>query len=89
MRTLMLSPLLVAAALAGCATAPDTPSATAGKADGKQAAVGSFTDTTPLTGSRFARSTTDRNVRVIGNDAAREDATEVRSIGNLVGARSN
>lgn len=89
MRTLMLSPLLVAALLAGCATAPDTPATTAGKADDKQAAVGSFTDTTPLTGSRFARSTTDRNVRVIGNDSAREDAADVRSIGNVVGPRSN
>lgn len=89
MRTLLLSSLLVSAALAaGCASAPEPTTAAAGKA-GDQQAVGSFTSTTPLTGSRFARSTTDRNVRVIGNDAAREDAADVRSIGNVVGPRSN
>ncbi|MFO1329866.1 MAG: hypothetical protein U1F56_21080 [Rubrivivax sp.] len=84
---LALSTALCSALIAGCASAPET-SAPTPQADKGSAA--SFTDTTPLTGSRFAKTGTDRTVRVIGNEAARTDVgADVRSLSNTVGARGN
>ena len=86
----MMRPLFVlslsSALLAACASAPEPEAKPqAGAAD-----TPSFRDSTPLTGSRFSKSGTDRNLRVIGNDAARtEIGQDVRSISNTVGARGN
>jgi|JI10StandDraft_1071094.scaffolds.fasta_scaffold905253_2 hypothetical protein len=76
---------LLAAGLAGCASSPDAPKSAATASDGPS----SFVATRPLTGSRLMQRSTDRNVRVIGADEARTDMSDVRSISNAVGARSN
>lgn len=72
-------------ALAACTSLPEAP-ATAGSRAEAPAAAG---DTTPITGSRFVRKSNDRNVRVIGNDGARTELSDVKSIGNAVGSRGN
>lgn len=83
LRTLPLLMLV----LAGCAGGPETPRAAqaTSAATPQQEAV----DDTPITGSRFARRSSDRLVRVIGQEAARSDMSNVRSLGNEVGARGN
>jgi hypothetical protein len=43
----------------------------------------------PQAGTRFVNRSTDRSVRVIGNQDAKDDARDMRSIGNNVGMRSN
>jgi hypothetical protein len=73
--------------LAACASAPSQPAGAASPADG---AATAGPDGRPLTGSRLSRETTDRTLRRIGNQTFRQDeAQNIRSINNDVGARSN
>lgn len=86
MRTLLIT-LLPTLALAACTTAPEAPTALA--AASAASAGAREGDSERLTGSRLSRQTNDRTVRSIGAEPARADMSEVRSIGNAVGARGN
>lgn len=84
MRSILLT-VAFTLALAGCASSPEPAQTGAAPA----AAPKGFNDTRQITGSRLVQRSTDRNVRIIGADEARTDMSDVRSIGNAVGARGN
>lgn len=78
-------PLLVAAALAACASAPEPAAPAADASSGTQ-----VTDAAPTTGSRLARQTTDRTVKRIGNQSYKQDdAPNIKGQANELGAKSN
>jgi hypothetical protein len=72
--------------LAACASAPVAPTVAGPAATGPTSIAGA---TPAPTGTRLPNKGIDRAPRTIGNQAYKEDAHEIRSIGNEVGARSN
>ena len=79
--------LLLAGGLAACPSGPEAPATAAAPAQAGQGKT--FVSNHGITGSRLMQRSTDRNVRIIGADEARSDMSDVRSISNAVGARSN
>jgi hypothetical protein len=75
-------------ALAACSSTPPAEQAAAPDGAAKPTNV-VYPEGPPKTGTRFANRSTDRSVRMVGNQDAKDDAREIRSLGNSVGARSN
>ena len=84
MRTLVA--LASAAALAGCAAAPEVPPEAAAVAP--SATQVAAAQQRPLTGSRLTRSSTDRALRTIGQQEL-DSEHPITSLGNEVGPRTN
>lgn len=73
--------------LAACASQPETAANASAKPtiEGESSLAGGY-----QTGSRTSWRNTDRMIRAIGNQSFKQDdAANIRSLGNEVGARSN
>lgn len=88
MKLALVSLTAVAALAAGCASAPapEAAPATTASAGGVEYPTGVIE-----TGSRIMRRSTDRSVRVVGNQDVKDGRNDITSIGNNpnVGARGN
>jgi hypothetical protein len=74
--------------VAACSSTPPAEQAAAPEGVAKPTNV-VYPEGPAKTGTRFANRSTDRSVRMVGNQDAKDDAREIRSLGNSVGARSN
>lgn len=79
--------LATALVLGACASSAPPATTTTAQATPQRAGEASLNGPTS-TGTRLQNRSTDRIVRVIGNQAFKEDA-DVKSLGNEVGGRSN
>lgn len=82
---LQLALVAGAFSLGACSTPPPEQAAAAGGAKPTNVVL---PEGPPQVGTRFVNRSTDRSVRVIGNQDAKDEGRAIQSLGNSVGARS-